>query len=140
VPPCIRESEEPLSEQKGQNLPSSYGHKALESIEDPVEFLFESPLSHFTQLRVGIDTPTFANGLNCSLRQNPDIIFLGEVRDRDSACQIEVHMIDAPKAMDSIADAFPNSTSPYRTPPLSNPEKKAPVRVTEAALSAGLHR
>ena len=122
MPPCIRESEEPLSEQKGQNLPSSYGHKALESIEDPVEFLFESPLSHFTQLSVGIDTPTFANGLNCSLRQNPDIIFLGEVRDRDSACQIEVHMIDAPKAMDSIADAFPNSTSPYRTPPLSNPE------------------
>jgi Tfp pilus assembly pilus retraction ATPase PilT len=75
---------------------------------------------------VGIDTPTFANGLNCSLRQNPDIIFLGEVRDRDSACQIEVHMIDATKAVDPIADAFPNSTSPYRTPPLSNPEKKSP--------------
>jgi Tfp pilus assembly pilus retraction ATPase PilT len=122
VPPCIPESEEPLSEQKRQNLPSSYYLGALESIEDPAEFLFESRLSHFTQLKVGIDTPTFAEGLRRSLRQNLDIIFLGEVRDRDSACQIEVHTIDAPNTMDSIADAFRNSTSPYRTPPLSNPE------------------
>jgi len=122
VPPCIRESEEPLSEQKGQNLPSSYCLAALESIEDPVEFLFESRLSHFTQLKAGIDTPTFAEGLRLSLRQNPDIIFLGEMRDRDSACQIDVHTIDALNAMDSIAEAFANSTSPYRTPPLSNPE------------------
>ena len=53
--------------------------------EDPVEYLFESRLSHFTQREVGIDTPTFAEGLRRSLRQNPDIIFLGEVRDRDSA-------------------------------------------------------
>lgn len=55
------------------------------TIEDPVEYLFESRLSHFTQREVGIDTPTFAEGLRRSLRQNPDIIFLGEVRDRDSA-------------------------------------------------------
>lgn len=55
------------------------------TIEDPVEYLFESQLCHFTQREVGIDTPTFAEGLRRSLRQNPDIIFLGEVRDRDSA-------------------------------------------------------
>jgi Tfp pilus assembly ATPase PilU len=88
VPPCIPESEEPFSGQKGQNLPSSYCLGALESIEDPVEFLFESRLSRFTHLKVGIDTPTFAEGLRRSLRQNPDIIFLGELRDRDSASQI----------------------------------------------------
>lgn len=58
------------------------------TIEDPVEYLFESRLSHFTQREVGIDTPTFAEGLRRSLRQNPDIIFLGEVRDRDSASTV----------------------------------------------------
>lgn len=55
------------------------------TIEDPVEFLFEGKLSLFTQREVGIDTPAFAEGLRRSLRQNPDIIFLGEIRDTDSA-------------------------------------------------------
>jgi len=55
------------------------------TIEDPVEFLFESKQSLFTQREVGIDTPAFAEGLRRSLRQNPDIIFLGEIRDADSA-------------------------------------------------------
>jgi Tfp pilus assembly pilus retraction ATPase PilT len=77
VPPCIRESEEPSSEQKGQNLPSSYCRKALESIEDLVEYLFESRPFYFTQQKVGIDTPRFAEDLRRLTHQNPDIIFLG---------------------------------------------------------------
>lgn len=55
------------------------------TIEDPVEYLFAAKLSLFTQREVGIDTPTFAEGLRRSLRQNPDIIFLGEIRDAESA-------------------------------------------------------
>ena len=55
------------------------------TIEDPVEFLFTGKVSYFTQREVGIDTPTFAEGLRRSLRQNPDIIFLGEIRDAVSA-------------------------------------------------------
>lgn len=55
------------------------------TIEDPVEYLFAAKLSMFTQREVGIDTPTFAEGLRRSLRQNPDIIFLGEIRDAESA-------------------------------------------------------
>ena len=55
------------------------------TIEDPVEFLFTGKMSFFTQREVGIDTPSFAEGLRRSLRQNPDIIFLGEIRDAPSA-------------------------------------------------------
>lgn len=55
------------------------------TIEDPVEFLFSEKLSFFTQREVGIDTPSFAEGLRRSLRQNPDVIFLGEIRDAASA-------------------------------------------------------
>jgi twitching motility protein PilT len=55
------------------------------TIEDPVEYVFKDNLSVFTQREVGIDTPTFAEGLRRSLRQNPDVIMLGEVRDAVSA-------------------------------------------------------
>ncbi len=55
------------------------------TIEDPIEYLFRSASSLFTQREVGIDTPTFAEGLRRSLRQSPDAILLGEIRDRASA-------------------------------------------------------
>jgi len=55
------------------------------TIEDPVEYLFTGRMSFFTQREVGIDTPSFAEGLRRSLRQNPDVIFLGEIRDPASA-------------------------------------------------------
>ncbi len=51
------------------------------TIEDPVEYIFTPRQCLFTQREVGIDTPTFAEGLRRSLRQNPDVIFLGEIRD-----------------------------------------------------------
>jgi len=55
------------------------------TIEDPVEFLFTGKKAFFTQREVGVDTPSFAEGLRRSLRQNPDIILLGEIRDALSA-------------------------------------------------------
>jgi len=55
------------------------------TIEDPVEYVFHSKVSLFTQREVGIDTSSFAEGLRRSLRQNPDVIFLGEIRDAVSA-------------------------------------------------------
>ena len=55
------------------------------TIEDPVEYLFQENLSRFTQREVGADTPTFAEGLRRALRQSPDIILLGEIRDAGSA-------------------------------------------------------
>jgi twitching motility protein PilT len=55
------------------------------TIEDPIEYLFQPASSLFTQREVGIDTPSFAEGLRRSLRQSPDVILLGEIRDSTSA-------------------------------------------------------
>ena len=55
------------------------------TIEDPIEYLFEPVLGIFTQREVGIDTASFAEGLRRSLRQSPDVILLGEIRDSPSA-------------------------------------------------------
>jgi pilus retraction protein PilT len=62
-------------------------HKAyhIVTIEDPIEYLFQPAASLFTQREVGTDTPSFAEGLRRSLRQSPDVILLGEIRDSISA-------------------------------------------------------
>lgn len=51
------------------------------TIEDPVEYLFSPDQCLFTQREVGTDTTSFAEGLRRSLRQSPDVILLGEIRD-----------------------------------------------------------
>ena len=55
------------------------------TIEDPIEYLFTPVHSLFTQREVSSDTTTFAEGLRRSLRQSPDVILLGEIRDSASA-------------------------------------------------------
>jgi twitching motility protein PilT len=55
------------------------------TIEDPVEYQFTSNRSYFTQRQVGRDTSTFAFGLRSALRQAPDVIFVGEIRDYETA-------------------------------------------------------
>ncbi len=51
------------------------------TIEDPIEFLFKPDKCLITQRDVGVDTTSFAEGLRRSLRQSPDVIMLGEIRD-----------------------------------------------------------
>jgi pilus retraction protein PilT len=55
------------------------------TIEDPIEYLFTPAQCLFTQREVSSDTTTFAEGLRRSLRQSPDVILLGEIRDSASA-------------------------------------------------------
>jgi twitching motility protein PilT len=52
------------------------------TLEDPVEFLFADQRCSFSQREVGIDVPGFADGLRAALRQDPDVILIGEMRDR----------------------------------------------------------
>ncbi|MGD7652754.1 MAG: type IV pilus twitching motility protein PilT [Verrucomicrobiales bacterium] len=54
------------------------------TLEDPIEYLFENELSYFSQREIRHDSENFATGLHSALRQNPDIIFIGEVRDKDT--------------------------------------------------------
>jgi twitching motility protein PilT len=55
------------------------------TIEDPIEFLFESKLSVVTQREVGTDTYSYKDAMIAALRQDPDVIMLGEVRDEVTA-------------------------------------------------------
>ena len=58
--------------------------KHIITIEDPIEYEFEDKKSFFEQREVGIDTPSFEEALIRVLRQDPDIIMVGEMRDRRS--------------------------------------------------------
>jgi twitching motility protein PilT len=55
------------------------------TIEDPIEYLFSNQLSYFSQRELNSDTTSFASALRASLRQSPDIILLGEIRDIETA-------------------------------------------------------
>lgn len=55
--------------------------KHIITIEDPIEFIFTNKKSIVSQRQVLIDTPNFPNGIKYALRQDPDVIFVGEIRD-----------------------------------------------------------
>lgn len=54
------------------------------TIEDPIEFLYRDKLSIIAQREIGPDTHSFANALRASFRQDPDIILIGEIRDKET--------------------------------------------------------
>lgn len=58
--------------------------KHIVTLEDPIEFNYTDEKSVFNQREVGIDTPTFAHGMKAVLRQDPDIILIGEMRDAET--------------------------------------------------------
>lgn len=64
---------------------NEFSARHIVTIEDPVEFVFRENCSIFTQRDVGLDTGSFAEGLRQALRQAPDVLFIGEIRDPDSA-------------------------------------------------------
>ena len=81
------------------------------TIEDPIEYLFTDQRCLFTQRQVGIDTPSFAEGLRRSLRQSPDVIFVGEIRDAETAGTASQasetgHLVLATLHSSSCADAI----------------------------------
>ncbi len=54
------------------------------TVEDPIEFLHQDQLSSISQREVGLDTASFAAALRAALRQDPDVIFVGEIRDDET--------------------------------------------------------
>lgn len=102
------------------------------TIEDPVEFVFSNSRSVVKQREVGADTKSFAEALRHVLRQDPDVILVGEMRDletiRAAITAAEtghlvlgtLHTIDAPKAVDRIVDAFPGDQQPQVIAQLAN--------------------
>ena len=55
------------------------------TLEDPIEFMFKNDKSLFSQREIRHDSPDFSTGLRSALRQSPDILFLGEIRDTETA-------------------------------------------------------
>lgn len=55
------------------------------TIEDPIEFVFQAQKCLVSQREIGHDTWSFANALRAAMREDPDIIFVGEIRDRETA-------------------------------------------------------
>ena len=89
------------------------------TLEDPIEFVFEDNQSIIEQREVGLDTLSFEAGLKHILRQDPDIIMVGEMRDRISLSAAmssadtghlvfsTLHTTNAPQAVGRIMDFFP---------------------------------
>jgi twitching motility protein PilT len=89
------------------------------TIEDPIEFYFKSDRSIIKQRELGSDTKSFAEALRHVLRQDPDVIMVGEMRDRETVraaltaaetghlVLATLHTNDAPQALDRIVDYFP---------------------------------
>ncbi len=102
------------------------------TIEDPIEFVFPHARSVVKQREVGADTHSFPAALRHVLRQDPDVILVGEMRDletmRAAITAAEtghlvlgtLHTIDAPKAVDRIVDAFPGDQQPQIIAQLAN--------------------
>lgn len=59
--------------------------KHIVTLEDPIEFLFTNDKSLFSQREIRLDTHSFATALRAAMRQSPDVIYLGEIRDTESA-------------------------------------------------------
>ena len=58
--------------------------KHIVTIEDPIEFIFTGKKSIISQRQVEIDTPNFSDGVKYAMRQDPDVILIGEIRDRET--------------------------------------------------------
>src|SRR6476619_1503355 len=89
------------------------------TIEDPIEFLHQHKRSIVNQREVGADAPDFALGLRAALREDPDVILVGEMRDLETISTAltaaetghlvfaTLHTQDAPQSIDRVIDVFP---------------------------------
>ena len=58
--------------------------KHIITVEDPIEYVFNCKKSIVSQRQVGVDTSSFSDGIKYALRQDPDVIFIGEIRDKET--------------------------------------------------------
>ncbi len=106
-----------LAAMVGYRNQNSYGH--IITIEDPVEFVHEHINCIITQREVGVDTDGWAIALKNTLRQAPDVILIGEIRDRETMdyaiafaetghlCLATLHANSTNQALDRIINFFP---------------------------------
>lgn len=105
-------------------LLNSLQDRVVVTIENPIEYLFPDKEGFFIQREVGRDTETFLSGLKSALRQNPDVILFGEVRDAEEMEALlqaadtghlvftTLHTNDAPQTISRILEVFPADKRP----------------------------
>ncbi len=91
------------------------------TIEDPIEYIFSQDRSIISQREVGLDTGSFNDALRSILRQDPDVIMIGEMRDPETMATVmtaaetghlvfsTLHTNSAAQTVDRIIDSFPSS-------------------------------
>lgn len=101
-------------------LNTEFDHHII-TIEDPIEYFHNHKKSIVTQREVGVDVPTFAEALRRALRQDPDIILVGEMRDLETISAAitaaetghlvfgTLHTTGAVRTIDRLVDAFPTN-------------------------------
>ncbi|MFN5994506.1 MAG: PilT/PilU family type 4a pilus ATPase [Betaproteobacteria bacterium] len=101
----------------GYRNENSYGH--IITIEDPVEYVHDHKNCVVTQREIGVDTDNWFSALKNTLRQAPDVIFIGEIRDRETMdyaiafaetghlCMSTLHANSTNQALDRIINFFP---------------------------------
>ena len=101
---------------------TEYGH--ILTIEDPIEYLFSNQRSVINQREVGADTASFHVGLRNGLRQAPDVIMIGELRDRETVsaalayahsghlCLATLHASNSHQALHRLVNFFPPEVRP----------------------------
>jgi twitching motility protein PilT len=94
------------------------------TIEEPIEFVHNNKLSIITQREVGEDTPSFADGLKNAMREDADVVLVGEMRDLETISLAltaaetgllvfgTLHTNNARKTVDRMIDVFPSSQQP----------------------------
>jgi twitching motility protein PilT len=102
---------------------SSYARHII-TIEEPIEFVHPNKLSIITQREVGEDTPSFAMGLKNAMREDADVVLVGEMRDLETIALAltaaetgmlvfgTLHTNNARKTVDRMIDVFPSSQQP----------------------------
>jgi twitching motility protein PilT len=116
---------------------NSTRHEHIMTVEDPIEFLHNHKKSVVNQREVGTDTYSFAEALKRVLRQDPDVILVGEMRDLETISTAltaaetghlvfgTLHTQDAPQSVDRVIDVFP-------------PHQQQQIRVQLAGSIAGV--
>jgi twitching motility protein PilU len=111
-----------LAAMVGYRNENSYGH--IITIEDPIEFVHDHKNCLVTQREVGVDTESWHVALKNTLRQAPDVIMIGEVRDRETMdhaiafaetghlCLGTLHANSSNQALDRIINFFPEERRP----------------------------
>ena len=106
----------------GYRNQNSYGH--IITIEDPIEYVHPHANCLVTQREIGVDTESWENALKNTLRQAPDVIMMGEIRDRETMdyavafaetghlCLATLHANSANQALDRIINFFPEERRP----------------------------